>query len=157
MRLLCPAPAVGVAGLPPPRPPDSPGRSPHPRCPVQCEFCLCSVANSRPVLPGVASGLSTGLLTERSAVRFPVRAHFLFFNCIFPLPFSPRTPPTPCNHHTIVHVHESFVFFALFHGHFLPTQLCATLFPVCPTLILAVPGDPNFGSSFTEVHAVAFR
>ena len=33
---------------------------------------------------------------------------YLFFIVYFPLPFSPLGPPSPCNHHTGVHVHESF-------------------------------------------------
>ena len=37
---------------------------------------------------------------------------YLNFIIFFPSPFSPLYPPTPSNHHTAVHVHESFFLFA---------------------------------------------
>ena len=42
--------------------------------------------------------------------------HIIFENLIFivffMLPFGPLRPPPPSNHHTVVHVHESFFIFA---------------------------------------------
>ena len=38
--------------------------------------------------------------------------YFFFFIIFFPLPFSSLMPTPPHNHHTVVHVHESFFLFA---------------------------------------------
>ena len=63
---------------------------------------------------------------------------FLKFNlyCIcFPLPFTPLMPPPFSNHHTVVHVHESFFLFAqsllLLPLH--PHQLLSS----CPSMSLS--------------------
>ena len=57
------------------------------------------------------------------------------FYCMFPLPFSPLTLPLPCNHHTVVHVHESFFLFAQsLHSLNAPSQLS----PCSPSIGLSL-------------------
>ena len=52
------------------------------------------------------------MLLLRLTAQDLVRSPFLK-NCIFSIIFYPTyTPYTPCNHHTVVHVHESFFLFA---------------------------------------------
>ena len=59
---------------------------------------------------------------------------YLVFIVFFPLPFTPLTPPPPSNHHTVVHVHESFFLFSSIPlpltSH--PSTSCHPALWVCP-------------------------
>ena len=64
----------------------------------------------------------------------------------FPLPFSPLTPPPPSNHHTVVHVHESFFLFAQsLHPHSPP--------PAATNILSSASGHGPFWSCRAQTRA----
>ena len=64
---------------------------------------------------------------------------FFLFNCIFPITYSPLMPPLPSNHHTVVHVHESFFLFAQSLHPLTSTPLVVVLLSIYdPALIFLV-------------------
>ena len=57
---------------------------------------------------------------------------YLKLYCIFPLPLVPLYAPSPSNHHTVVHVHESFFLFAQsFHPLRCEVRVLIHFFGIC--------------------------
>ena len=71
----------------------------------------CRWKGSLYVAYGYEISSATFFFLPRQLIFF-IYVYFLIFYCIFPLPFKPLVLPSPCIHHTVVHVHESFFLFA---------------------------------------------
>ena len=74
------------------------------KCIMTSIYHCCIVENSFPILKCLCA-----LLIHPSLPSF---FKYIIFIIFFPLPFCPLISLPPSNHHTIVHVHESFFFFA---------------------------------------------
>ena len=78
---------------------------------------------------------------------------FEIFIVFFPLPFSPFILPPTSNHHTVVHVHESFFLFAQ-SLHPSPRHSCQPVLYESVSILL-VSSDCSLESTY-EGHHTAF-
>ena len=101
-------------------------------------FCIALVRTSSTVLNRRAESKHPCLsLDLRLQIKHVNCKHFFLFLNIFvffPLPFSPLIFPSPHNHHNVVHVHESFFFFAQSLHPSPPTPLAVILLSVSLSL-----------------------